>query len=188
MNKLYQILTLYKISADDLLYLHFFKEGVEILSKYLSFDIERLLKQNILKQDDEAVWVTRKGTLLLSQVAELFKDNGTLVTEENLDEFINQYRMLFPVGKRAHKAALKTKFLKFFKNHDYSLDLILKATKKYVKEITDRDAVQYMKQADYFIEKDGVSILLNTLAELEDSPEETVKDKTSILRSLYGAN
>jgi len=189
MNKLYQLLSLYRISANDLIYIFHLKEGVEIAQNAFPYDIDKMIKAKVIKEEEDGLRVTNKGARLLNQAMDLFKDNGVLVTEENIDEFISEYRLLFPVGKRAHKAALKTKFQKFFKNHDYTFDMILKATKKYIKDLQDRDSLTYMKQADYFIEKDGTSMLLNIISELEESPSSAEPvDKTNILRSMYGGN
>lgn len=187
MNKLYQLLSLYRISANDLVYLFHLREGVEIAENAFPYDLDKMLKAKVIKEDDEELKITNKGSRLLNQALDLFKDNGVLVTEENIDEFISEYRLLFPVGKRAHKSALKIKFQKFFKNHDYSFDMILKATKKYIKDLQERDSLTYMKQADYFIEKDGTSMLLNIISELEESTSTSEPaDKTNILRALYG--
>jgi hypothetical protein len=188
MNKLYQLLTINKISADDLMFLYHIKEGVEISEKLFNYSTERLLKAKCVKIEEDCMLVTNKGTRLINQALDMFKDTGILVTEENIDEFITTYRLLFPVGKRAHKGALKIKFQKFFKNYDYSFDMILTATKRYIKDLNERQATQFMKQADYFIEKNGDSMLLNILSELEEVGTANVpKDKTNILKSLYGA-
>jgi hypothetical protein len=80
--------------------------------------------------------------------------------------WIEEYRNLFPQGVRSggypvrgSKAGCLKKMEKFVKSHPhYSKDTILAVTRSYV-ERKQRQAYQHMKLADYFIEKDGVSML-----------------------------
>lgn len=84
----------------------------------------------------------------------------------SLDEFIDIYRNIFPKGVktfdypvRGDKKAVKKKMAKFLTNYpEYTKDIILKATRKYIraKALNGYSGTQL---AHYFIEREGVSNL-----------------------------
>jgi len=84
----------------------------------------------------------------------------------DIEKFIVDYRDLFPKGSnnngypyKGDKQGCIKKMKRFIKlNPEYSTDIILKATQKYINE-KRKDNYDYMHLAHYFIEKNGVSSL-----------------------------
>lgn len=75
------------------------------------------------------------------------------------DDYIDRYVSLFPKGKlpsgkqaRADKKNLKNNFTWFFKNYNYTWEIVIKATELYVDEY-ERKNYLYMKTSQYFISK-----------------------------------
>jgi hypothetical protein len=60
---------------------------------------------------------------------------------------------------KSGKASCSTKLRTFLKDHkEYTQEIVLQATKNYI-EKCKFNGYQYMKLANYFINKDGVSVL-----------------------------
>lgn len=133
---------------------------------YRSFPIKQVNLQTELRKLKNAGYLTEdlkigsKGTLLIKvleleiKVPDKPKENKSFVpTDENIQEYLS----LFPKGKlpsnklaRAHPKIIKDCFIWFFKNFDYSWDLVLKATKYYINEFAAKDYL-YMQTSQYFI-------------------------------------
>lgn len=85
---------------------------------------------------------------------------------ENIEDFIDKYRSIFPTGSngsgypyRGDKQSCIKKMRTFIKRYpEFSKDTILRATRDYVNSQFFKGYV-YMQTAAYFIEKDGVSNL-----------------------------
>jgi len=85
---------------------------------------------------------------------------------ENLQEWVSKWRELFPKGVktggypvRGTKGGCEKKMRAFIKsNKNVTMSEIFKATRLYIKEKAN-ERYSYMKMADYFIDKDGGSML-----------------------------
>lgn len=106
--------------------------------------------------------VTNKGKALVNKIEKLF--DAPVVAEvldddyeKNMQEYINIFPAIkLPTGKyaRTNIKNLKDPFKWFFKNFDYSWDVILDATERYVNEY-EADGYKYMRTCQYFIRKQG---------------------------------
>lgn len=98
--------------------------------------------------------------------------------------FLNTYRELFPKGKifgyykRDSLPDLRDRFNKFLKRYDYSYDLMLQATERYIKEELNNSNWQYLKSSAFVIEKKGEPSLLAKLCEEFYNTESNIVDFT----------
>lgn len=91
------------------------------------------------------------------------------MTEDDIAK-MNEYRSIFPKGilpsqvpSRVPIKELEKKFTWFFNNYDYSWDVVIKATKRYVSEFEANNFL-YMKNSGYFVSKLEKNGLVSTLA------------------------
>jgi hypothetical protein len=82
---------------------------------------------------------------------------------EDYDSFIEQYRQLFKdtgkLGAMGDKKGCIKKMKKFMaENPEYSKVVIIQAAEAYIESVRDKT---YLRQADYAIEKNGISTLGN---------------------------
>lgn len=129
----------------------------------LKQDLKVLMTDNILISKGDFVFEEVK---IHEEYKSIFKVKKT-VSKKDVEEWINDYRELFPAGInasgypfRGSKASCVDKMIKFLNTNDYEKDIILQATKEYV-AIKKRDSYQYMQLADNFISKNNVSTLLS---------------------------
>ena len=107
----------------------------------------------------------------------------TLSNKAEFETFCNTYRELFPKGiksgnrsVRGDKVGVEAKMKSFLiKYPEFSKELILKATTKYIKELKNT-GYAYMTCADYLIEKDRNSQLAALCDEYDDSLITTNED------------
>lgn len=113
---------------------------------------------------------------LRPKMYELFK-----TASADISSWIEEWRKLFPRGSnrigyryRGDKQGCIKKMNKFVKNNpSIKRAEIFAATKKYIKTFESKGSFEYMKLANYFIEKDGNSTLLSEIEGLsEDMIEE----------------
>ena len=134
--------------------------------------------------------ITKKGYELIEKYKKLYKEQESNKVKKKTSfsptetEYIHQYRELFPKGilpsgypARISVKELEKRFLWFIDNYDYSWDVILKATKKYIEKYKSEDYM-YMKTSGYFIVKSDKGVTVSTLASYcdmvldgEDTPE-----------------
>lgn len=95
----------------------------------------------------------------------------------NVENWIEEWRELWPTGVRtnsrpvkASRAACLLKMKKFLKKNDYAKEDILEVTKIYIDNMSVR-RFDKMTCADYFIEKDSVSLLAALLEDAIDGEE-----------------
>lgn len=107
--------------------------------------------------------------------------------EEIDDEFIESYRNLF---NNQYGKSLKTgikgdpktihknfkKFFKEFKKYNPTKELILEITANYIREKVINGNIKFISNADYFIYKDGVSLLGNLLSDKENIDNSSQQD------------
>lgn len=130
--------------------------------------------------------LTPSGESLLQEIEKLTqptKKTKTLTTEWN-DE-IEQYRTIFPSGHGSGKAfrspvrELVPRFEWFFKNHQFSWEVVLEATKRYVE--AKKDDLTFMRTSAYFIRKeDSSKVAISDLAHWCEMVQQELDDPDSI--------
>jgi len=118
---------------------------------------------SIQRSEDDRIYftkctITNTGKNILTELNELNINVN--------DSFIDEWYDLWPKGIKSggyyvktDKNGCKKNLEKFMKNHpNLSKETILKATKKYIEDMKDRN-YQYIKLAPYFIYKDNISLL-----------------------------
>lgn len=133
--------------------------------------------------DDEAI-IDCGGIIMISDhykkamFERLEKDKKKQLIKLDLKKFVEEYRNLFPRGRnhsgypyKGDKQGCLKKMARFIKlNPDYTPEIIISATKKYINE-KKKDNYDYMHLAHYFIEKNGVSLLGSFCEHIIDNSE-----------------
>ena len=91
-----------------------------------------------------------EGKYLFSNIE--LSDIGEELVEDSLitDQFVKEFRDLFPPGKRGDKNLVKERLQTLMMEVKTSKDQVLDAVKMYLSELTDS---KYCQHAHYFIEK-----------------------------------
>jgi len=103
--------------------------------------------------------------------------------QDNVLEWINDYREIFPKGIRSggmpvrgDKQSCLKKMRKFIIEYpEYETDLIIKATKNYV-ENKARSQYAFIQTAHYFIYKNNMSTLASECENILENNEDTLDD------------
>lgn len=164
-----------QLSPDEFVFLHLLVHP-RIHSDFPStVDHQKLERLGYIKIGPDETFYARKSAMDL-----VGKDDVKEVKTEAIDEkvpisskevdsvadWIPDWRALFPMGVktggysvRGTRSGCIKKMRKFFRNNpEVTKEQVFEATRKYV---SDKQMVNfaYMKIADYFIEKDGASLL-----------------------------
>jgi hypothetical protein len=110
--------------------------------------------------------LTDLGKDLIKKVFLPIKTSTTPINKEDVTDISLKYRELFPVNIKTGNLPVRGNIknierkMELFKRKypDYSDDLILKATEKYIKEKA-KEGYTFMKMSEYLIFKDGESML-----------------------------
>ena len=125
-----------------------------------SIEVTRLKSDNWLTED---LKLTEKSVIFIQEIDSYFKKSkkktsSTLMGDSFLDQ-IKLYNETFPNRKlssgkyaRVNVKTLENSFRWFFENYNYSWEVLLKATEKYVDEYSIRN-YEYMRTAQYFVRK-----------------------------------
>jgi len=155
------------ITPNELFAMLCFKEKIMIdhTKINLYFEMRRLKSEGYVtyNEKEEKIVITEKGEALLTEMETLYSKTVESVSKQvignNYEENIASYNMLFPRGKlpsgkqaRVNAKNLEASFKWFFKNFDYSWEIVLKATELYVNEYRLRNYL-YMRTSQYFIRK-----------------------------------
>jgi hypothetical protein len=183
-----KILTDNQISFRQYLLLIYLNNQIEesVLNNYYKIDPIKKTEIDFLLDNDLIINLEiddndNKG-YLLSKLK--ITDNGIILINENqsdFNDFVNEWYNLWPTGIKSGGYYIKTSKLacsknlkKFFKEHpEYTQEIVLKATKKYLEDM-ERQSYKYIKLAPYFIYKDSISTLesccmnYNNIDEVED--------------------
>jgi hypothetical protein len=159
------------------------RENEASININLHQELRILTNDKWLTKVENAYIISPAAHLLIDQVESFFKvhkkKTDTQVMGQNHMLKIEEYILLFPKGKlpsgksaRSDKKNLETCFKWFFETHDYSWDIILKATAIYV-DSYERNNFMYMQTSQYFIRKQQSdktwgSELANCCANLEN--------------------
>jgi hypothetical protein len=143
------------------------KEGITPNQVYLIYCIDnKELTQNInvhleIRGLEVGGWVkdmslTNKGKELISKLNSLYGQTDVKdVTISNIESYNNLFpKKKLPSGKfaRTNPKNLELAFKWFFKNFDYTWDIVLNATAAYVDEYEKKNYM-YMQTSQYFIRK-----------------------------------
>lgn len=112
---------------------------------------------------DENLQLTSKSIIFITEIDGYFrklkKKTSTDLLGSNFLDNIKNYNEIFPNKKlasgkyaRVNPKTLENAFRWFFEVYDYSWEVVLKATEKYVDEFSIR-RYDYMRTAQYFIRK-----------------------------------
>ena len=154
-----------KISPNGFYILLAIKEDGDMRLNNIDGEFKVLLDTGFVTHEG----LTEKGEKAVSAVLESFSKGKHIITKEDR-EYIEKYRELFPKGNlpsghpaRVPAKELEKKFMWFFSNYDYTWDVIINATKKYINQY-EPEGYKYMKTSTYFIyksnpDKTGVSTL-----------------------------
>lgn len=156
------------LTPNEYVYLMCLGSGHETPSA-LGLSYSRLIGMNYIIRNSEGIpSITDYGALTLGMIAGTTIRNSQVVSDPLMDipSWIDEYRNLFPAKIRSggypvrgSKKGCLRKMEKFVReNPQYTKDTILASTAEYVNS-RNKVGYQHMKIADYFIEKDGVSML-----------------------------
>lgn len=130
---------------------------------------------------EEAVELMRKefsNALQADVTADVLEE---IVKIEEIEDWINEYIDIFPKRFRDHYKTVAERMDDFIKTYKYDKDVILKATKAYIKEQDNSDnGHTYTRKSIYFIykgiSKDRISDLATWCDKIKDSKEENSLD------------
>lgn len=157
----------HSLSPDEYVYLYCLVHDKELLAR-VNINIQVLELDGWIKIGTGNTIYKRQKSINLFKDEEFVyaKHNEAKMMEDNLEEVVANWREIFPKGVktggypvRGTKGGCMKKMKKFIKSHkDITMKEIYDATRLYVKE-KSIERYSYMKMADYFIEKDGGSML-----------------------------
>ncbi len=145
------------LSPNEYVFLIFTHKGIK---KELSFN-QHLSKRLLVR----AGYLTKDGSLTI-KAKELF-ENPEVTIEDPIDKFRNLFpKGILPNGRPAKsgRSEIDAKLSWFVATHNYTWEIILKATEEYVKYYKKQD-FKYMQTASNFISKITDKIKSSALAE-----------------------
>jgi len=168
----------HKLTPDEFVFLHFlvYPSTTSVLGM-LVVDYDKLEKKALIKIGPDETYYSRKAAINLVSVEErISKDqkpdtpkeqpvrNDNLI--DSVRDWIPDWRTLFPLGVktggysvRGTRGGCIKKMKSFIRKHPkVTKEQIFEATRKYISEKQIANFA-YMKIADYFIEKEGGSLL-----------------------------
>lgn len=164
MTEIFNRLLQENISPNTYYVLHCIKEKV-VPDSFVNKDLEckRLQNDEWLTAD---LKLTPKSVILINDINSFFKKmNKKTSTHLMGDDFIQkiqEYNSLFPNKKlysgkyaRTNPKNLESAFKWFFSTYDYTWELILEATEKYIKDYELRN-FEYMRTSQYFVRKQNI--------------------------------
>jgi hypothetical protein len=173
LNKLTNNLSKYYINYRQFIFLYSLNNNLKQLFDNYN-DIDNISRNEILYlEDNDFITINKSDNDLIyyskCSITELGKEvlNTLLISDsDNNNIFVEEWFELWPKGiksggyyVKSDKNGCKKNLEKFIKNHpQISKETILKATKKYIDDMKDRN-YQYIKLAPYFIYKDNISLL-----------------------------
>ena len=176
-DKLLKSSNLYAINPSEYILLQLiFDRNIPLLREYglslnlrVGYDVLLSLEQRGLIKILESDYALRGDSL------SIFNDK-----EEKVEDWIDEYRELFPVYHKGDKIGCISKMKDFIKLYKFDKETILRATKFYIED-RSKDNYVYLRQAHYFIFKDKTSDLSayceRTKAGVYDKVDSTSKTK-----------
>jgi hypothetical protein len=174
--ELFDMITTAELTPNQYYLLCCINDSVTPIRMNFRLELKSLIEDKWIVEKENKYLLEPKSHTIINQVEKLFKiqktKTSTQLMNKNYKENILVFKNLFPNKKlpsgRAARSAtknLETCFRWFFENHDYSWDLILKATERYVSEYELDD--KYMTCSQYFIRKQpaGTRTFISKLAD-----------------------
>ena len=173
-------------------------------AEYISIKIEtdKLYSAGMVRPKESdplhQIELTEAGLKLLTDAGKFFLKSKAKVTihHDEWTPMIEMYRMTFPTGSignstyRTNVRDLYERFVWFFDNYNYPWEVILAATKEYVKSKTDPyGQPSYMKPAGYLIRKqENDKSIVCMLADYCDKilEQEQNEESTGMLKFFQG--
>ncbi len=164
MDEIFKRLMDENISPNTYYVLHCIKEKI-VPSTLVNKEIEsKRLQSNAWL--DENLQLTSKSIIFMEEINGYFKRTKKKAAKDLMGKDfllnIKEYVEVFPNRKlssgkyaRVNPKNLEAPFKWFFETYDYSWDIILQATNKYVNEYEVRD-YEFMRTAQYFIRKQNI--------------------------------
>lgn len=187
MTEIFNRLIQENLSPNTFYVLHCIKEKITPTNF-----VNKAIESKRLQSDawlDESLQLTSKSLIFTEEINGYFKRTKKKTAKDLMGqdflENIKAYVTIFPNRKlssgkyaRVNPKNLEAGFRWFFENYDYSWDIILKATQKYVSEYEVRD-YEFMRTAQYFIRKQNIDKSfesdLATYCELiQDKPDDEI--------------
>lgn len=170
------------LTIEEFIALIDIENGLKYQDQHLSLQSKQFIK---ITEDNEII-LREKGRLFIELVSidkvsasnkKVIKKSSRLINDE-LDDFINQYRLLWKgrkVGSMGSAQSCKEKMIRWMQeNPQYSRDEIIKAAKLYLHTL---DNITYLQRADFFIfkmeaNKEESSRLSAFIDEIDNKPVE----------------
>jgi hypothetical protein len=126
-------------------------------------ECKRLQTGGWLKED---LQLTQKSVIFIEEINSFLKKTkpktATDLMGQNFSDKIKEYLEIFPNRKlpsgkyaRVNPKNLEAGFKWFFENYNYSWEIVIQATEKYVKDYEIRN-YDYMRTSQYFIRKQSI--------------------------------
>ena len=165
----------HQLSPDEFVFLFLLVYPQAQFPTFGVIDYTKLERKGMIKIGPDDTYYVRQLAIDIVKVPTVISDFEEPVAKpspviskevDKVPEWIADWRSLFPMGVktggysvRGTRGGCTKKMKKFMRNNpDVTKEQVFAATKQY---IADKQAVhfQYMKLADYFIEKEGASLL-----------------------------
>lgn len=174
-----------RLTPNQLFVLDSLDQGLDYGSFIPNLKIEfvRLQDKGLL---DASLLLTPMGKKLLQECRDLESSKKKKKADHgDWTSLIEQYRQIFPTGHGSGKAfrspvrELLPRFEWFFENYEYSWEVVLGATRKYVE--SKKDDVTYMRTSAYFIRKqDSSKVEISDLAHWCELVQQELDDPDSV--------
>ena len=166
------------LTPDEYVFLYYLAKG-QMYSVNLVPDYDKLEKAGFIKQG-ERIHIRKRGIDLIDNKIPV--PEKIVKSEDDPSQWIDEWRDLFPKGVKTAGYSIRgtrggciKKMKRFIKNNkQVTKEQIFNATKLYIEE-KKRVRYAYMRIADYFIEKEGGSLLESYIEQLDSN--ETVSDQ-----------
>lgn len=184
----------YSITIEQYLFCQFiYQQQQDLFDIYLSLygkfftreSLDELLELEYLQLIDDSLGYRFSNIQVTVRFIELFidKPKPIKVDSDKIENWINDWYELFPKGVKSGDYPIRSglagclkKMKKFIKEYpEYSKDVIIKVTKKYVNDMKLKNYA-YIKLAHYLIYKDDVSVLAS-LCEEYNNKSDSSEDK-----------
>lgn len=164
MTEIFNRLVQENLTPNAYYVLHCIKEKV-VPNKFVNKELEcsRLQNDQWLTKD---LQLTSKSIIFIDEIGGFFKRTKSKASKDLMGEDflqkIQEYVEIFPNRKlssgkyaRTNVKNLESSFRWFFATYDYSWELILEASEKYVKDYEMRN-FEYMRTSQYFVRKQNI--------------------------------
>lgn len=171
----------HNLTPNEFVFLVFLNENREIYYKLSKEAIDKLVFDSWIRISDNNFILRPKFNSIFNESIK----TKEIILDKVVENWIDSWRELFPSGVksggrpvRGDKQGVLKKMKKFVKqNPNIPINTIFKATKNYV--ISKKlDNWNFMTCADYFIEKNNISLLSSFIEDLSESNNyESIEDK-----------